>query len=832
MTITLSMKPGTGGLASDAMFGGNALFHVDDVGDGRFEGNVGRFGLTTIRWPGGSISETAFDPADPDVPLAVSRGGETITVSPDKVMTFTEVTAWAASSGHALDVVVPSTACIKAPDANGFRALDAQGLADLRAFVRDALAPGGAYADARIEAFEIGNEYWAHMSASDYGRVADAMIRAVNAGIRDSGASYAPKILIQAGDGWGPDFKPGGENHALRVAMDEGRAIWSDIHGEANRDIIKGLGREARESVDGLVNHHYPNPTKEMDDSWRVSEVMRAEWVKAGMDLGLHMTEWNVKGEAIPHGVKGFTVGIGLIEAFETMLRARTEAAYVWPVNQNTKNDLGGHDGPDRLSAAGAAFKLLSENVRGLRVGELTIGSDPDLETSLFTGGRRAVLFMGRDDGLAMSDVADLRGVLPADPEDGSRLVITEKVIVRDPSQDPYVKNEAGAKIVTDATGGWREAGSWKVDLKPWEVSMIRIEWVRPQASQVNGSATVTGTAGDDHLVGTAASQTFYGGDGHDAIYGMGGDDTIGGGALGNDTLSGGDGNDWMAGNAGDDRMTGGNGVDTMQGGAGNDWMSGGSGDDWMSGGEGNDSILGDAGRDTILGGSGNDTLGGGADADVIVAGSGNDWISGGWGDDVIQAESGNDTILGGPGNDRIHGGEGADWIDGGDGNDALTGGSGSDTILGGAGDDLIHAFDPLIPGSDDGAMNVLAGGVGNDTLVGGRGADRFLFGGEPGAGAAGSDLALGGAGADVFVFRGASGHATIADWQDGVDRISFWDRSVDMSDLTFSRVSYGGHDAVRIDYRGDDGAGIIRVAAEGHDVTIASLTREDFIFA
>lgn len=137
-----------------------------------------------------------------------------------------------------------------------------------------------------------------------------------------------------------------------------------------------------------------------------------------------------------------------------------------------------------------------------------------------------------------------------------------------------------------------------------------------------------------------------------------------------------------------------------------------------VEGRDGNDLIEGLGGNDTLIGNAGNDTLIGGNGSDLLFGGAGDDSLLGGNWADVLHGEAGNDVLLGGNGHDTLYGG---------DGDDTLWGETGND---------------------------VLDGGAGNDRLIGGGGDDRMT----------------GGAGADVFVFSNNFGRDRITDFQRGVD--------------------------------------------------------------
>ncbi len=253
------------------------------------------------------------------------------------------------------------------------------------------------------------------------------------------------------------------------------------------------------------------------------------------------------------------------------------------------------------------------------------------------------------------------------------------------------------------------------------------------------GTATYTGTTGDDFLNGSKIDLDVVNlGDGDDTANGNQGDDIIFGGngndllvgAAGIDVLVGGSGNDELRGQLGDDILYGEDGDDRIYGNEGNDTLNGGAGNDILSGFADDDILYGEDGVDRISGGLGNDRIYGGNDKDFLYGEEGNDIIEGGAGDDIIEGGAGDDNISGGDGNDRVDGGAGIDVITtgagldrifAGDGNDEVSGGDDNDRIEGGAGDDLLNG---------DGGQDNISGGTGNDNISGGTEAD-ILHGNE-----------------------------------------------------------------------------------------------------
>jgi len=103
-----------------------------------------------------------------------------------------------------------------------------------------------------------------------------------------------------------------------------------------------------------------------------------------------------------------------------------------------------------------------------------------------------------------------------------------------------------------------------------------------------------------------------------------------------NNYEDGGNGKDTLSGGAGDDHLLGGNGPDVLDGGTGDDLLEGGNGPDELDGGAGDDILIGDSGNDTLLGG---------ADDDTLFGGTGSDTLTGGTGSDMFILDDTSDTI-------------------------------------------------------------------------------------------------------------------------------------------------------------------------------------------
>jgi hypothetical protein len=403
------------------LFGGNFLGHRDSVApeDG-FATLAEDLGITFLRFPGGSVTETYYTIADPDLGNLIDPAtGEPVTIVP-----FSDFMDFAAAQGLPVTITLPTRDNLTdARDGNGdrFAAIDAP---LLRQFVTDAVS--GVFGGATIAAFEIGNEYWGagRMTAVEYGRVSSEMahiLRETLDGLGDQSGPH-PSIHVQMGTNFDVsslDERYSGTTDEILAALSEdyGLAFTQDVlrnSGEidwtrVNNQLLLGTYEtaEQRAAVDGVIIHLFSrDPALPGQRDFQLG-VVQEMWVQSGLfdDLSIYVSEWNQSGSSsefdrrVDYGLYQAQEMIDILEAFSFW---GVDRAAVWPLIQNTANALVKGWSYDRLTPAGEAFRRMSEALPGLS----PIDFDPDdrIETELqigdlsihgFHGGDRLEIFVG-----------------------------------------------------------------------------------------------------------------------------------------------------------------------------------------------------------------------------------------------------------------------------------------------------------------------------------------------------------------------------------------------------------------------------------------------------
>lgn len=578
---------------ASAMFGGNILSTGDRVGPGTFDDKAKLLSITGLRYPGGSLTEDFFDIRNPDATKAVSAAGRTTELMP--LSTFMD---YATDQGFPVTLVIPTRYALT-DGAYGTRTVSDAYLSDLYDFISDVLI--GKYGFGEIAAFEIGNEYWGsgQMSSREYGVVASAFASTIQRAIDDhkkmllnSDAYQEPLIAVQIGQR--------GQSEAL-----DGNQL--------NEIVMSQFDVDEAKAVDAVVAHYYTTeePFDFLKSENRFNRMKEWEENPAFGDLKLLVTEWNV---ASPNSTQlGVRQPASLVAMFSAMVSQGVDAAYVWPIQQNTKNDLGDREGTDGLTLGGEAFRLMSEVLVDATYGGMQVTADNG--RYFFRKGPDLIVFLTSQTDTYQKVNVDLTQWIEQDSIADVKTLTAE---TSSSGKNPNPLLISNKQLIED--------GLLRIELPPNSVIRLIIDG---DESSSAGSSRIVGTPRPDNLVGTANSEI---------IFGLGG----------NDVVNANDGNDTVLGGTGADRVLLGGGDDVY-------------GRELYAFDLEGDRILGQGGSDIILGSDGSDTIDGGTGSDIILGAVGDDVLIGGWGADVIHGGAGEDTLNGGFDPDTLIGGLGID---------------------------------------------------------------------------------------------------------------------------------------------------------------------------
>jgi hypothetical protein len=570
-TLTLGPAGYTSDAASERLFGGNVVFTRDyvDVG-GPFEWVVDTLGLRSLRFPGGTVTETSFSPGEGfvDYFFDVTNPDGFDPDGSGRILTTPAFLQFAASRDLPVKYVLPTDNYLSSVrDADGNRLSSSFGL--YRLVDRADRIMRGEYGEANIETFLLGNEFWyldQRLNPTEYGRFANDLIKGLQFIFDryreeqpDPDAWVEPNIAIQAGRGWIP---------------------------LENQQVLAQLDMEARGSVDTVLQHFYPVYYQHVANSRgvfdRMDEFQNAEGFG---DLNYYMSEWNTF--MSPEADKGLMQASTLLETMRTMMLRGVDEASIWGIQYEQLNGrlatrITNPDGTwdSTLTAGGEVFRMMNPGIVGMQV--LNIDTPAALRTHLLerpeerpAGSRdqavmhawghaeRTVIFLSSRTDTVMDFTVNVEGLIPANWHHAWLLqmgVMDDPTTARnegDPTVNfarPHLTTESGPAFIADNT--------FNLTLGPWEVA--RLEFLHGDEGARMWSQEFLVDPAVDH------SETMVGSRNDDTIFGGLGNDTLLGGA-GNDILFSGPGNNQVFGEDGDDLIIGWHGENQLSGGAGMD---------------------------------------------------------------------------------------------------------------------------------------------------------------------------------------------------------------------------------------------------------------------
>lgn len=359
VSFTLEKAGTIGSTITHSHFEVNAIFTRDflDPG-GPFDRMIQQMNWSELRFPGGTVTEGLFSPGsdltvrffDVYKPSGVSDSGA------DRILTAPAAFAYSWSNDMRLNLTTPSANYFSetvGPD--GIRGPSAFGNYSILDTIDEMIR--GAYGPVSLEKIELGNEFWYQndrLTPSEYGHFANhlafglqTMFDIYAQGLNDPSSFEEPLITVQSAPGWLP---------------------------EAADDIFDQLSLAARESIDAVVTHNYPQDYnsagargKHFDQLDRWTEL---EGIKP--DLEYYVSEWNIQNDSTDLGLAQSSA---MLETFSYMIERGVDHAAVWGTQYVTMNDKlaqltedasapGGYS--YTLTPAGEIYRMMSLNLRGL----------------------------------------------------------------------------------------------------------------------------------------------------------------------------------------------------------------------------------------------------------------------------------------------------------------------------------------------------------------------------------------------------------------------------------------------------------------------------------
>ena len=525
-----------GGTIRAGMFGGNYFFANGNarIADETFAWAQSATGVSSWRYPGGSISEQAFDMSDA---RHFEEDPENFIDAPsgDTVVPLSKFLKLASQNGTAISIVLPTVdglvgAAVKTERGED---IDARNVSNaylelLEDFIKNAIEIAN-YWGVEIEAFEIGNEFWGsgQMNQIEYGRLAGKAAVVISEAMAD--ARYDADILVQT-------------VHSRNEYNDNKYG-----HAQQPGQIAQGIkDAGAADLIDGIVNHIYADDFsldegdkatafasyQKMEDALYSGSGARSD----GADqLSYSLTEWNLQAknsDTYGYGLKQATV---ISEMFYTAAVSGISSANIWKVMGSSVKSTALLFTPEATSTAdaklkhtGALFKMMNESVRTHKPGGngdiIDEGDGHDVEFYNYLGDGSNVIFITNQTPYEQQVDLDLSALI-ADFDDSYFLTAT---ILGDDadafaSSDDLAKADVIWKYLAPRDMEWDD-GLATVTLQDWEILRIEFTAVTPSAD------VLIGRDGDDYIVGRGGQDTLKGGGGKDILVGGSGADRLVGG--------------------------------------------------------------------------------------------------------------------------------------------------------------------------------------------------------------------------------------------------------------------------------------------------------------
>lgn len=575
------------GLVQQEHFGGNIILTNDSAAAGSpYRDMLDEIRFTNLRYPGGGVTE---DQTWQNGGLAKMFGSPMKPGSEGYVMTIREALQLCEDNGSSMSIVIPTfqfyDTASQSFDGTGFQRY----VGELEKAILE-------FPEIKISGFEIGNEYWAKLKATDYGIIADKQIPVLDA-LND-------RLAGQLGRDWDrPD-----------IGLQAGTA-WRSSGVQESKQIAAQISLANRELVDTIHQHAYPNPHKDFelqkDGAMKPADVFETlDGFRS--DLKVSLSEFNIGIHAGQDPVYGVNQGALWIEEFSRHVDAGVDAmdhwglAYKWlttkfydtkfPPSESSNGEIAAIATPmgqiyDLASSHLIGKSTMSDKtaIQGIKIeGQMGI-------TGFEEAGERVVFLSNMSGKDATVDLSAFSGkavfahhIVPADSPESPWY---DEAVTSLPSGDQIIDARGDMKVISG--GGLQD-----------EVTLGNDQMLVVIIGDADRDYVIEGTHNVTDPRTGQVDDLIVGGSGRDILRGHVGNDTLDGG-KGSDVLLGGHGNDVLSGGEGDDILFSGDGADSLSGGKGNDVLviAGESTNDAVTAatGDGADLVVVDGGHDVII---------------------------------------------------------------------------------------------------------------------------------------------------------------------------------------------------------------------------------------
>ncbi|WP_166416490.1 hypothetical protein [Cochlodiniinecator piscidefendens] len=466
-------------------------------------------GTNLIRFPGGTLSETHFDPANPNP-------------GPNAHLTrITDFLDYCSETGSDAVIVLPTYKYFDPNTGDITASAEAEITAFIKNLVEHSYETNPSSGSVQIAAIEIGNEYYLtkknadgtrenvyDWTAEEFGGLSVKIAKFVQDAIETYATSGdpSPKIFAQAG-------KTDEDDQAIR---DE----FADDMG----------------TIDGLIFHQYSTEANDTGAGTqdRINRI-NDNWDVDDNELELLVSEWNVdenrNGDEDNSVNSGLERSGGLMRTFYEMARGGVDMATIWAAeNAKSRAVLGrDDDGPNLLTPTGQLFRMLSENLRGTQIADTANGirlvdGDDDLGYEMvFEGEGRTVVYFVSTSACEFTLNPDFTDLM------GDNIHVHTTILGAPNGTDPDDPDIQGRLTHPTTSSLHGNDGTFDITINPFELVQI----VFTDLSMSDG-VTLYGDDQNnvsDTLIGSAEADVISGMGGNDRIKGEGGADTIDGGA-------------------------------------------------------------------------------------------------------------------------------------------------------------------------------------------------------------------------------------------------------------------------------------------------------------